>query len=158
MITRFPLLPVAQMTFCSLACCYSPALFQRGRYRGNLSSIYLSSHPSIHSWRTRTLYGSCEFIDVYPHCNHTSVSTSVNHFQNHQYTSCMHITLVPCPLPQSSRQLQDQSRFGCIVRQSNTEILSQEERERERKKNRKRERTNLKIYHIISYKNNAHHR
>lgn len=26
------------------------------------------------------------------------------------------------------------------------------------RKNRKRERTNLKIYHIISYKNNAHHR
>lgn len=45
--------------------------------------------------------------------------------------------------------------FGCIVRQSHTEILSQEE---EKKKNRKQENKLKNIYHIISYKNNAHHR
>lgn len=42
----------------------------------------------------------------------------------------MHITLVPCPLPTIKQAVTRLKPFGCIVRQSNTEILSQEEKEK----------------------------
>jgi len=64
----------------------------------------------------------------------------------------MHIILVTPPLPTITQAITRLKPFGCIVRQSHTEILSQEE------KNRKQENKLKNIYHIISYKNNAHHR
>lgn len=83
-----------------------------------------------------------------PPCNHKSDSTGVNQIVFFLFVcfliTNMHHLLVPSPLPQSGRQLQDWSRFGV---HSETVTYRDTVTGREKIENKK---TNLKIY-IISF-------
>lgn len=87
-------------------------------------------------------------------CHRESVSIGVNHFV---FLKKSILFIVSSPtIKQAITRLKP---FGCIVRQSHTEILSQEERERRRAREREREekkRTNLKIYTISAHIGTMH--